>query len=130
MSKGKTTLATNVVNALNDKFKAASPGTSAGQEHPIASCVPMDGYHLTREQLSAMPDPANAHARRGAAFTFDDLAFFKLIQAVRAPILPESRTLYAPSFDHAVKDPIKNDIKISTSTRVLLFEVYSGARRL
>lgn len=83
----------------------------------------MDGFHLTREQLSALPDPANAHARRGAAFTFDDKAFYELITAVREPILPESKTIYAPSFDHAVKDPIANDITISTSCRILVFEV-------
>jgi len=30
--------------------------------------------------------------------------------------------LYAPSFDHAVKDPKENDIPISPTTRILLFE--------
>jgi pantothenate kinase len=82
----------------------------------------MDGYHLSRAQLDAMPDPANAHARRGAAFTFDGNSFFKLVKKLREPILPESQTLYAPSFDHAIKDPVHNDIAIAPSVRIVIFE--------
>jgi len=31
----------------------------------------MDGFHLTKKQLSEMPDPVEAFKRRGAPFTFD-----------------------------------------------------------
>lgn len=79
----------------------------------------MDGYHLSRAQLSAMPDPAHAHARRGAEFTFDGSAFVALVRKIREPA---QETLYAPSFDHAVKDPVANDIPILATTRVLIFE--------
>ena len=82
----------------------------------------MDGYHYYRTQLDAMPDPANAHARRGAAFTFDGSAFLALVKQIRAPLTPTSRTLYAPSFDHALKDPKENDIPIQPTTRILVFE--------
>lgn len=82
----------------------------------------MDGYHLTRAQLSAMPDPARAHARRGAAFTFDARAFLRLVQQLRAPICPETGTLYAPSFDHACKDPIADDIPIPPQARIIVME--------
>lgn len=82
----------------------------------------MDGYHLSREQLSALPDPDTAHARRGAAFTFDDNSFLELVKDLRKPLLPESKTLHAPSFDHAVKDPIADDIPIHPSSRVVIFE--------
>ena len=82
----------------------------------------MDGYHLSREQLSAMEDPDTAHARRGAAFTFDSIAFLSLVKKLREPLCPESTTVYAPSFDHAVKDPVQNDIAIPPSYRVLIFE--------
>lgn len=84
--------------------------------------MPLDGYHLSRAQLSALPDPAAAHARRGAAFTFDAPAFLRLVRALREPLCPESRTLHAPSFDHAVKDPVADDIPIPTSARVVVFE--------
>ena len=82
----------------------------------------MDGYHLSRAQLSALPDPTTAHARRGAAFTFDSSSFFALVQKLREPLLPESKTIYAPSFDHAVKDPVENDIAITTSARIVVLE--------
>lgn len=38
---------------------------------PPAAFIPMDGYHFSRKELDAMPDPKFAHDRRGAAFTFD-----------------------------------------------------------
>ena len=82
----------------------------------------MDGYHLSREQLSAMPDPATAHGRRGAAFTFDDRSFLNLVKTLREPLLPESKTVYAPSFDHAIKDPVADDIPINPTARVVIFE--------
>lgn len=79
----------------------------------------MDGYHLTRAQLSAMPDPVLAHARRGAEFTFDGASFLRLVKTLRSPPL---ETVFAPSFDHAVKDPKADDIAILPSHRVVVFE--------
>ena len=116
---GKTTLANLVARRLNDIHNEQSPCCTS---IPIAAFVPMDGFHLSRSQLSAMPDPVTAHARRGAAFTFDDSSFLELIQNLRKPLLPESKTIYAPSFDHAVKDPVADDIPIHPSARVVLLE--------
>lgn len=93
----------------------------------------MDGFHLSRAQLSALPDPANAHARRGAAFTFDSAKFLALVQKVRLPLLGEregeresssstTKIIYAPSFDHAIKDPVENDIMIPITARIIVFE--------
>lgn len=52
---GKTTLAAMVSSRLNEKHAIQSPGTHNGS--PLAAFVPMDGYHLSRAQLDAMPDP-------------------------------------------------------------------------
>lgn len=96
----------------------------------------MDGYHLTRAQLSALPDPATAHARRGAEFTFDGASFHALVRALREPLpvpppLPKPAedggklppgTILAPSFDHAVKDPKADDIPILPSHRIVVLE--------
>lgn len=82
----------------------------------------MDGYHLSRAELSAMTDPAYAHARRGAAFTFNDKAFLALVRKLREQLRPETTTLYAPSFDHAIKDPVEGDIPIAPTARVVVFE--------
>ena len=77
---------------------------------------------MSRAQLSAMPDPTTAHHRRGAAFTFDDKAFLELVKRLREPLLPESKTIYAPSFDHAIKDPVADDIPIHPASRVVILE--------
>ncbi|CUS14629.1 unnamed protein product [Tuber aestivum] len=109
---GKTTLARRVTEGLNAVSKIGD----------VAAMIPMDGYHLTRATLSAMPDPIEAHARRGAPFTFDPVSLKLLIQQVKAPLEEEERLIYAPSFDHAIKDPVEDDIKILSSQRVLIFE--------
>ncbi|KAL9013781.1 MAG: hypothetical protein Q9173_001547 [Seirophora scorigena] len=116
---GKTTLASLVARRLNQKHSDEEPGCAL---QSIATFVPMDGYHLSRAQLSAMPNPTIAFARRGAAFTFDAQAFLLLVKKLRDPLLPESTTIYAPSFDHATKDPVDDDIAIPASARVVVLE--------
>ncbi|KAJ4365117.1 hypothetical protein N0V83_008735 [Neocucurbitaria cava] len=98
------------------------PGSGTAITNPLAAFIPMDGYHLSRAQLDAMPDPDSAHARRGAAFTFDGDSFLSLVKKLREPLCPETQTLYAPSFDHAIKDPVENDIAIASSVRIVIFE--------
>ncbi|PLB54388.1 putative panthothenate kinase [Aspergillus steynii IBT 23096] len=114
---GKTELAIMMANRINSLYSTQHPGSL-----PVATVVPMDGYHYTRAELAQMPDPEYAVARRGAAFTFDGEKFLKLVQALRDPLTPESQSLYAPSFDHAVKDPVDGDIAIPASRRVIFFE--------
>lgn len=105
-------------NTNGSHRRGISDPTSKG----IAFVLPMDGFHLTREQLSAMPNPEEAHYRRGAAFTFDAEAYFQTVWKVRKPIEPGMRTIWAPSFDHAIKDPVPNDIGISRNARIVIFE--------
>ncbi|KAK3359052.1 P-loop containing nucleoside triphosphate hydrolase protein [Lasiosphaeria hispida] len=114
---GKTTLSQTLTNALNTRHAALHPPAP-----PIAAFVPMDGYHLTRAQLSALPDPATAHARRGAEFTFDGAGFLRLVEALRAPLTPDAPTILAPSFDHAAKDPKEDDIAVEATHRIVVFE--------
>jgi len=58
---GKSQLARHVIDKLNQ----------AVEVREIAIVVGMDGWHLTRAQLEAMPDPKLAKDKRGAAWTFD-----------------------------------------------------------
>lgn len=67
-----------------------------------------------------MPDPATAHARRGAAFTFNAQAFVDCVRRVANAAKDE--TVHAPSFDHAAGDPIKHDIAILPKHRFVLVE--------
>ncbi|RVX67937.1 hypothetical protein B0A52_08542 [Exophiala mesophila] len=126
---GKTTLAASVASGVNKRYhhdqhsKFPNSPTSADSSHPdIAFVIPLDGYHLTRKQLSEMPNAEEAVFRRGAAFTFDAQSYLGLVTKVRRPISPETRTIYAPSFDHKVKDPVANDIAIPPTARIVIFE--------
>ncbi|KAI0018730.1 phosphoribulokinase/uridine kinase [Xylariomycetidae sp. FL0641] len=114
---GKTTLSQIVTQALNARHAAEHPDVP----EPVAAFVPMDGYHLTRAQLDALPDPGAAHARRGAEFTFDGNAFLRLVKSLREPV-DAARSILAPSFDHAVKDPKADDIAVRPAHRVVVFE--------
>lgn len=102
---------------INQLYATEHPGLP-----PIATDIPMDGYHLTRAELAQMPDPEHAKARRGAAFTFDGSKFVRLVKALREPVTAQSPSVYAPSFDHAVKDPVEGDIAIPASCRAVFFE--------
>ncbi|KAA8574500.1 hypothetical protein EYC84_005954 [Monilinia fructicola] len=116
---GKTTLAATITKRLNALQTNHSNKTSLP---PIAGFIPMDGYHLTRAQLSAMPDPAHAHARRGAAShsTVHHSSHLSRRSVNLLPPPPSQST--HPSFDHALKDPKENDIPIEPTTKILVFE--------
>ena len=70
--------------------------------------LPMDGYHYTRRELDAMSDPENAHARRGAPFTFDAGRLVADLLAAR-----ERGTGSFPDFDHGVGDPVEDAIALT-----------------
>ena len=118
---------------LNKKAGIAPTGQKDGADangspQDVAIAVPMDGFHLTRAQLAAMPDPETAFARRGAAFTFDGAAFTAVVESLRAPIKqgdsspPPPPSLLLPAFDHAVKDPVADQIAVGPRQRIVLFE--------
>lgn len=107
-------LAAAVSTRINQLYLQSYPDSL-----PIAVSLPMDGFHLTRAQLAAMPDPVEATHRRGAAFTFDADGFLDLIQALAAT---PRRTVLAPAFDHAVKDPVPDGIVVGAELRVVLVE--------
>jgi pantothenate kinase len=80
----------------------------------------MDGFHYTRAQLGAFPDPKDAHYRRGAVDTFDADAWSELVHRLRN--MRREETIDVPGFDHAVKDPEEGKIQIPGSSRIILFE--------
>jgi pantothenate kinase len=109
---GKSTIAAEVVSRLN------MPGSM-----PIAAVLPMDGFHLSRATLDTMPNRAEAYARRGASWTFDATGVISLVKE-----LSESRfgapkkTIIAPSFDHAFKDPVEAGIILRPEIQFVLLE--------
>ncbi|KFY12587.1 hypothetical protein V492_03797 [Pseudogymnoascus sp. VKM F-4246] len=111
---GKTTLAQAITARLNASHAASDPSSP-----PLAVYVPMDGFHLTRAQLSAMPNAAEAHERRGAHWTFDPEKLLELVRAIKDPA---QGTVFGPSFDHALKDPVEEDVRIDETAKVVVLE--------
>lgn len=66
-----------------------------------------------------MPNAAEAHERRGAPWTFDPE---KLLQFVRSIKDPAHGTVFGPSFDHALKDPVEGDVRVDKTARVVVLE--------
>jgi pantothenate kinase len=85
-----------------------------------------DGFHYPKSVLLTMKTTECPFQRRGAPFTFDGVAFVKLIKQLRETPVTEHEnpglSFYAPSFDHAVKDPVENDIYISSAERIIILE--------
>ena len=102
---GKTSLATLLAERL-------------ASAHGLRVCViPMDGYHYYRRELDAMDDPAQAHARRGAAFTFNAPRLLRDLGAAR-----RTGAGAFPGFDHAVGDPCEGEIALAPEADVVLVE--------
>lgn len=97
---GKSTLAQAVASSL-----------------PHSLIIPMDGYHLYRSQLDAMDDPAAAHARRGAPFTFDAQRFVQDLKAAKTT--GQGRF---PAFEHGTGDPVEEAIELTREIRIVLVE--------
>lgn len=67
-----------------------------------------------------MPDPKHAHDRRGIHWTFDAPAYVDFVARLRDTPLP--LVVNAPSFDHALKDPVPDAIVIQPCHRVVVIE--------
>lgn len=67
-----------------------------------------------------------AFRRRGAPFTFDAAGFLKLVRRLRDTPVTECDELEimirAPSFDHALKDPVEDAIVVSSQTKLVIVE--------
>ncbi len=111
---GKSTVAAEVVRRLNGR--TTSPRTAV---------VSMDGFHYPRAVLNTFPNAAEAYARRGAAWTFDAEAVVRLFSTLdrsRREPRDQAEVIYAPSFDHALKDPVVDDIAIPPSVSLVILE--------
>ncbi|ETS82645.1 hypothetical protein PFICI_04521 [Pestalotiopsis fici W106-1] len=110
---GKSTIAREVAQRLNALHEDS------------ATVVPMDGFHYTRAKLDTFPNAEEAHARRGAAWTFDAdgaVALFTELRTSSTVDATTPATIYAPSFDHATKDPIPRDIAIPPTVSTVILE--------
>ncbi|CAE6347898.1 unnamed protein product [Rhizoctonia solani] len=115
-ASGKTTLAKLIVEKIN------------WLEDGVAVVVGLDGWHFSRAELDKFDDVKEAYDRRGAAFTFDAASYVKFITSLRQSASsritppPQTSIIYAPTFDHALKDPAPNGQTILPSHRIVLIE--------
>ncbi|MBT8360689.1 MAG: uridine kinase [Desulfobacterales bacterium] len=83
----------------------------------LLTIIPLDGYHYYRRELDAMEDPVEAHARRGAPFTFNSSRFVNDLIRARG-----SGEGVFPSFDHALGDPVEASIQLHKGSQIVLVE--------
>ncbi|KAG7839814.1 hypothetical protein KL942_003425 [Ogataea angusta] len=105
---GKSLISERVISRLNERF---------GKQ--IGVVVPQDGFHYYMKDLLQMDDPDTMVARRGADFTFNAEGLVKLVRQIREH--PEEE-IYAPSFDHKIKDPVEHSIVIRPENQIVLLE--------
>ncbi|TXH67259.1 MAG: hypothetical protein E6Q83_18455 [Thiothrix sp.] len=104
---GKTTMASE----LQRLYLAQNPSYSL-------QVLSMDGFHLTRAQLRALPNADEAFARRGAPWTFDATGFVQKVSALKA----EQGTVTWPIFEHSVGDPVADAVVVDPSCQIVLVE--------
>lgn len=114
---GNSQEADNGVVGLRRQGGAGSAEEAADVDTEVAVAVPMDGFHLYRWQLDCAPDPKEAHARRGAPWTFDPAALARHLARIR-----DRGSGHMPSFDHGVGDPVERGIFVSSGIRAVLVE--------
>lgn len=68
-----------------------------------------------------MPDPSHAHARRGAAFTFNAPVFVECMRRLHDPAW-QDRSIPFPGFDHDGGDPVQDAVWVHASHRLVVCE--------
>jgi pantothenate kinase len=96
---GKTTLAQELVRAIG----------------PGAAYLPMDGFHLADDELRRL----GALDRKGAPDTFDAFGYARLLETLRER---PSHTVYAPSFDRSIEQPLAGAVPIEPSDDIVVTE--------
>jgi pantothenate kinase len=119
-ASGKSSIARAIVNRVNDIYYS-SQGDAKGSCSPIAILVGLDGWHLSRATLATFPDPEEAFVRRGAHWTFDAMGYTRFVQDLKKKDM-SSAIITAPSFSHALKDPVLDDIRVEPHHRIVLLE--------
>lgn len=101
---GKSTLARALVSAF------ASSSTTVAQN------VPMDGFHLADEELQRL----GRLQRKGAPDTFDVQGYRALLARLRDAFGQE--TVYAPSFDREIEQPVAGAIPVGPQVGLVVSE--------
>ncbi|WP_423822257.1 nucleoside/nucleotide kinase family protein [Salinisphaera sp. SPP-AMP-43] len=98
---GKSTLAAALVEALEDR----------------AVVVPMDGFHLSQQQLERL----GRAERKGAPDTFDAGGYRALLARLHEARY-NAETVYAPGFYREIEEPIAASLAVAPSTPLVITE--------
>ncbi|KAL6879355.1 P-loop containing nucleoside triphosphate hydrolase protein [Trichoderma novae-zelandiae] len=109
---GKTTIAARVADIIN-----SLPSKS---NNPKAIVISADGFHLPLATLRKLPNASEALARRGAPWTFDGHAAVSLVRRLKSNA--RCQPVLAPTFDHAIKDPVSDGLFIEPDVDICLLE--------
>lgn len=80
----------------------------------------MDGFHLSKAELRAQPNPEEAFARRGAPWTFNPTAAATHLRALREGF--RRGAVAWPGFEHAMGDPVEAAHLVQPEVPVILVE--------
>lgn len=109
---GKTTIANKVADIIN----SLPPKIN----NPKAIVISADGFHLPLATLRKLPNASEALARRGAPWTFDGHAAVSLVRKLKSNA--HRHSVFAPTFDHAIKDPVADGLLIAADTDICILE--------
>ncbi|MCM2129375.1 nucleoside/nucleotide kinase family protein [Larsenimonas rhizosphaerae] len=98
---GKSTLAAALTEALG----------------PLAVQVPMDGFHLSNQELARL----ERAGRKGAPDTFDASGYRDLLYRLRTPHV-DNEVIYAPDFYREIEEPIAASIPVLPEARLVITE--------
>ncbi|OAV87035.1 hypothetical protein PTTG_29608 [Puccinia triticina 1-1 BBBD Race 1] len=134
---GKTTVARALCVLINRHYRASEP---AAEDADVAVVVGLDGWSArpahslstavltpdssgpsvasSRAVLDRFDDPAEAHRRRGAAWTFDAAGYRAFVER----LLREEGELAAPTFSHTTKDPVAGGLSVLPRHKIVLLE--------
>ena len=69
------------------------------ESHGLTTGLGSAGFHHTRAQLDGMEDPEEAHAKRGAHWTFNGPAFVQAIRDLKKAGEPSHSQTRRPRFE-------------------------------
>lgn len=104
---GKTTLVETLVRELNEDAPAP--------EHQAYAHVPMDGFHLSDQELARL----GLLDRKGAPETFDVHGYAATLARLRSP---REAVVYAPGFERTLEQPIAGVIPVFPSATTIFTE--------
>jgi pantothenate kinase len=79
--------------------------------------IPFDGFHIYKRNLNE-----EQVKYRGRIDTFNLKAFEEKLSLLKYSESSSNMEFYFPSFDHKIKDPIEDDIKITPNNNLIIFE--------